>query len=734
MSGRKQHYIPQSFLKGFHIPRKGKTKKVFVFKKGQLSYISSTKDVAAKRHFYSELSMDGSTTLDDQITDYENKLTRLLDLLRESPIDHTIDATIAAEFITHLTMRGAHLRDVFGFGTKELITEIGNIFRNENQVRAMFGIDADTPTPLFREEMEKVLTEQADFFAQVGLPYPLVRQIAFTFVKENFSNFYTGQIPEIMNVLNKIARNVGDFTRNGHVKALSKGLIPDSRIASLCQFSWTLHLVTEGKLILPDCVAVVFHSNSNLSEPYIMSKINQVDVIMCPVCSNKLLIGHRGNAALPELKDFNEEAAACSNTFFVSADKTPEIEKLADRIGEQSKTVIIDAVSNAVDELTSEFALEEQNSQSMINFMEKSAKPETMIAVEHRDKIKVDETQNINYPITFCGCADKETSQKIAEAVDLVVSEMSYSLSLGRLDSITFAADYAAALIDVERGFPSSIPLTPTEDEYSVGVAMAPLVIRNGVAKVSIVMRAWLGHALVSEDPVAKTTAIHILVNQLAHVACIDMICQTLPEMLLSRIEDGWEARLYDCMHSAWKAYFTSRISAGFDPTIGIGYCDILLTALERAIEAIPRERFAYRSHGNLEQFLELAISLIGKMITYAGMLLGHYDGLDQSVYDDKGELTLMLEKIGLRAWLDFFRRDLARLFERRGEWKSIHEFLSLNRHVERVLWQFGVFPWRNDQGEVRVEIPLGTDAAQLFEEKDRKSASDGIDEESIPK
>jgi len=193
VSGRKQHYIPQSFLKGFHIPSKGKTKKVFVFKKGQLPYISSTKDVAAKRHFYSELSMDGSTTLDDQITDYENKMTRLLDLLREAPIDHTIDSTIAAEFITHLTIRGAHLRDVFGFGAKEFITEIGNIFSNEKQVRAMFGIDADVPTPLFREEMEKLLTKQADIFAQVGLPYSLVRQITFTLVKENFSSFYTEQ-------------------------------------------------------------------------------------------------------------------------------------------------------------------------------------------------------------------------------------------------------------------------------------------------------------------------------------------------------------------------------------------------------------------------------------------------------------------------------------------------------------------------------------------------------------
>ena len=33
-------------------------------------------------------------------------------------------------------------------------------------------------------------------------------------------------------------------------------------------------------------------------------------------------------------------------------------------------------------------------------------------------------------------------------------------------------------------------------------------------------------------------------------------------------------------------------------------------------------------------------------------------------------------------------------------------EFLTLNGHIERVLWQFGVFPWRTDQGEVRSRNP----------------------------
>jgi hypothetical protein len=100
--------------------------------------------------------------------------------------------------------------------------------------------------------------------------------------------------------------------------------------------------------------------------------------------------------------------------------------------------------------------------------------------------------------------------------------------------------------------------------------------------------------------------------------------------------------------------------------------------------------------------------------MTCAGMLLGHCDGLQQSVLNDQADLMQILEKNGLRAWIDVFQRDLAGLYERQGKWESVQEFLALNRHVERVLWQFGVFPWRNDQGEVRVEIPLGTDIDRL--------------------
>jgi len=726
VSGRKQHYIPQCLLRGFETPSKGRTKKVWVFKKGQPPYVSSMQDVAAERHFYSEFSTDGSPTLDDRITDYENELGRLLSLLRQWPVDSTVDATIVAELITHLTIRGAHLRDVFGLGVKEVITGVANIFTNENRMRTLLGIDTDSPTPLLREQIDKVLSGQPNLLAQIGLPESVVRQMAFTLVKEQFHHFYANQSPEMTSMFNDIVRNVSGMARQGHAKALASGLTPASRVAALSQFSWTIRLLSEGGLILPDCVAIVIQSDGNVPEPYMMGRADETNTVLCPICTNRLLIGRRADAMLPDVQGFNEAAAACSHAFFVSASRTPDLGKLADRIGERSKVTVLNAVTSAVNEFIAKSTVNEHRLQSVVKSEEGQVLSETTIATPHHGKREVDDAQDLNYLVTFRDCADQETAQRIAAAVNEVVSGMNPSIPFGRLDRISFARDYAAVLQEMDRGFPTSRPLVPMEEEWGVGVAMAPLVLRDGVPKVSIVMRAWLGYALIGNDREAQTRATHVLANQLAHVVCVDLMYQAVPEILLSRVEDEWEARLYFHIHAVWTAYFASRMSAGCDPAIGSGYREILVTALERTREAIPRERLTYRSHGDLDRFLESAITAIGTVMTQAGMLLGHCDGVCQLAYDDKGDLTQALEKTGLRAWVDVFRHDLARLFERRGQWESVQEFLALNRHIERVLWQFGVFPWRNEQGQVRVEIPLGTDAAQLLKDKDGKPASGG--------
>lgn len=49
------------------------------------------------------------------------------------------------------------------------------------------------------------------------------------------------------------------------------------------------------------------------------------------------------------------------------------------------------------------------------------------------------------------------------------------------------------------------------------------------------------------------------------------------------------------------------------------------------------------------------------------------------------------------------------------GQWECFDEFLALDVHVERLMWQMGMLPWHGPEG-VRVEVPIFTDIERLGE------------------
>ena len=75
MSGRKQHYIPQSLLRGFASRATKDDAYVFCFQKDGRVFEPNTKNIAAERDFYSDPS---NTLLDDAITEKEKDIADLL--------------------------------------------------------------------------------------------------------------------------------------------------------------------------------------------------------------------------------------------------------------------------------------------------------------------------------------------------------------------------------------------------------------------------------------------------------------------------------------------------------------------------------------------------------------------------------------------------------------------------------------------------------------------------------
>ncbi|MEO5868030.1 MAG: DUF4238 domain-containing protein [Sphingomonas sp.] len=143
MSGKNQHYIPQSLLRAFRIGP-GKIARVFKFQAEGI-FPLPTKQVAAEDWYYSHLSTDGSKTLDDLITDHEGgQLTADFEALYAAPAG-SIEAALAARTIGHLYGRVDHVRGVVRTGAALLADMIEQLFGGEDELRYMLGTDGPLP-------------------------------------------------------------------------------------------------------------------------------------------------------------------------------------------------------------------------------------------------------------------------------------------------------------------------------------------------------------------------------------------------------------------------------------------------------------------------------------------------------------------------------------------------------------------------------------------------------------
>lgn len=707
MAGSKQHNIPQALLRGFRIPGGGnKDSKTWLYEKGIEPRPEFIKDeVAVERHFYSEPSKDGSRTLDDDITDFETALGRRLHKLKTAPIGQTVHADNAAKIIAHLTIRNAHLRRTFTGGVKTLLDRAVEMFCNEATLGPILGFDQATPTERLKTLIDEHLKENPAL-APTGLPSHVLHQIAHMMLKERFRTFFAEQVPFRTALLGTLVAQAPAFIRDSHNKILSSTLVPDGRVEPLKKLHWRMLPCPHEGFVLPDCVALAVDDQSGF-KPLIMADLKDVTSVLMPLSSERMLAGFSRGAAVPELEGFNEAAVTASHSFFIVGRLDERLKVLADRIGETSGRFMEETIGSTFNEFLAE--------RSPVLAVTTVPNSDDLLCGGETPETEVEPTppKAPRYSVHFLGCADQAAADAIGTTLYTVTESLVQMMPLDRLDGITFAADYPAALRDLDRGFSITAPLHPTTEEYGVGVSMAPSVLRDGICKTHIVVRGEIGHSLINPDENVWRPALHLIVGQLAHASCTQILDESLPGILLKPIDDRYDAFLYSCIHAAWTGYFTARASAAFYPEGGTGHQELLLSALKRAGDDVPDARLAYRFHGSIDKLLEITMPRIADILRFSGSVLGHYDGLEKSFFDDP-TLTAALEKMGLRDWIVFFDSELSALWDRRGRWASFDEFLMLNRHVERLFWLYGLFPWRTEDGQIHITVPIASDAARL--------------------
>jgi len=694
VSGPNQHYLPRFLQKPFGI--RPKRKEIWVFARGASPEQKRLKEVGASDYFYSDPSVAGERTLDDNITDIETPVSRRLSVIREMPIGSVINAADAAEIVNHLVPRTAHVRVSIERGLRMMAQGIETILNDDERLQSLMGLHQDEPNEIFRQNVTEKLDE-IDGFGNFGLPKELIQRVAFFMAKENFTSLASDVLPILRTAFATWLRASGGFVREGHNKALAQMPYSTPRLKLLESLSWTIQAGPKEGAILPDCAALAV-DRSGQTAPAMFADWDEVAAIILPVSPDKLLVGAAVEYKLAKLPDFNDEAAKSSHDFFLASTASPYFGGLHERLGERSIKLIEDGVSGAMEP-----------------YLGRAPEPRDEDAPLFPVDLINQSDESWQYELSLIGCGNAENAQELSNAIQGIVTSLARALPLHRLDGITIAYDYREAVASLDRGYEGASAPDTAPEEIGQGIARTVSVQRNGRWKERIIVDAGAAFALLSDDSGHVEWGLYILVRQLAEVAISELIERQLPGVWMNPISDPLQGFLYPSLHPAIFGYLGSHVSAGFGnpPHHADVKRELLITALGEMKSAGLAARLEYRHHGDMDRLLAVVMPRISYALQFAADLLGHCAASGTDPFDCDGELTTALTDVGLQQWFPIFRNRLERLRLRMGNWESFDEFLALNVHVERLMWQLGMLPWKTPDG-IRIEIPLGTDIEAL--------------------
>ena len=673
-----------------------KRPQVFVYRRSSNAYLSWIGDVATKRDFYSSPMTDGSVTLDDEITSYENRLGPMLARLRGIESGLIDDRAGPAELVAHLCARAAFMRNFFDAALQELTLNVGTLLSDRDVVRAYLRMDESDGGPWLSEEIDKAINGIGVVSKDAGVRALLKRLLVFGF-REEFDGFHSTQMGQLNTAIADFRKGLPAAIRQAHARTLLETKAPEERLEGLAKLRWwKVHSSTS--LILPDCIAV--SSDSSLETgfaPYMTHSNDALEYVLVPIDSRQMLIGCR-NQSNPEdrhVDNFNRIAVRCSIDFFLSQVRDKRMDDLAATLGAVPERAVEEAVREGLADFSKPLS-SDVKSPSVAKDLASS--------------------DSYSYDVSFIGCVNLHAGQMIANAVKLVVDSVSGPQPLRFLAQVIFAADYERVLTELDRGFEVGKGLTTTTVSYGTGVAMAPLVVREGKVKCVLVARAWIGIALLEDETPDFFAALHTLICMVARVKYMSIVNNAFPEFLIKPIADPWDAFFIRHVESVSSAYFGARAASHIGSDFGSGYIALFRDSLAMAAKHIPTQRLAYRTSANLDSFLQTALPALGDVLIHAASALGHFDGIgnDPLLASTDEDLGRLLRSLSLTKWIDTYRIDLQRIYDFRGEWESSRELLAVSIHLERLLWAFGVFPWRTTDGMIRVEIPTESDATFL--------------------
>ena len=700
MAGKKQHFIPQHYLKAFVIP--GSKNQMWMYRRGKTNGIRvALRNAATQQYFYSKSTIDGTPSLDDLITEYERKLHKTVNELRNLDAGEKIDSEKISEVVTHLSVRSSYPREFLN----EIAFSASGTFRKhvpEELTDAFNKLPRNHPPEKLYSLICKELRKR-NFFEITQVSESALVNCAYFNIRENSRLFLTEYQNTLDVILDQFTKAAKQTIENEHKFVLKESFVPDARVLQLSQLEWRLTEFEGTGVILPDCTSIAFDGEE--WNPSICVNANKLQVVLLPITPNKIAVGKKSNESKLNLSSFNFHASRCSHEFFLSNYASQDLVKLLDDIGRDEKmSVLIEneskhALSDSIEELF-------------------CARIRVEIPTEKKFVDCKAETKGVScnkqeYSIAFLDFGDQGLLTDVANSISMLLDFASGSFPVESVSGFTFANDYKSAVKRVGHRVDSMKDFEPIETQNYRGMGIPITTISNGEISTHLVFRSSVAIDLICENKERKEDANMKICNLLASASLTKLLTNKFPQQTLRPIQDAYEASLYAFTSRVFNAFYCSSVSKLNERQLK-NYEDLALSALQRSVEEIPNMRRAYRNHGNIETFYSQSADLISHVLVFFAMILGTNSAIDREL-PANSKLVKALKKHELCNWANLFNEDLNEFKAEINNWADFEEMFFVNRHFERLMAQCGLFLERTEDKGIYVNVPYYTDFHYLL-------------------
>ncbi|WP_156925317.1 DUF4238 domain-containing protein [Nitratidesulfovibrio termitidis] len=648
MSGNEQHYIPRMLLRKFEAVSSCRKQHVYSYHKHYPVRLKAIRGVASRLHFYSE-NKKGS--LDDLITGYENRLLSIFKRISCCGDGQCADVDDAAEYVAHLSVRVDHFRSVMARAVVSLVSIATKEICRDGVLEAFLVNEDGSPKEILKNEIAEFIKRK-----EVDLPpFPddLLGRIVMEFFFEKRPALMADISVQFEKMSDCLEDKAAEAAEGAHKRVLGMSLAPQVRAKGLRRLHWVVLESLKDVYILPDCVAICLKDERSDPSPLLYENSESLKCVMTPLSPRKLLVGYSDEVPLGIGGIFNELAAKCSESFFVSSYESDGLSLMRGYIGKRSSSVIDEQVISAVESTLASRAGHAEG--------------------QSCERVEPGVAGEFECIFLFEGVAEEERGE-IVRAVGEVVSAFFSAYDISSLGAITFFTEY--------EGRPHAYIVSEINDE---------------TLRISIFAHADVARELVGGGSERRLVSLYTLVFLLARIAARGMVCSMFPRFKTGVVFGNLYDGMLSSMYSAWEGYFSARISARLNPAIGGDYASAARQALVRAAHDIYAARLRFHETRDFEVFYSVLFNRTSEFLEKLGFFLGHLDGVKEVKDASVSFARLGLHEYDLYEWGILLAKEFSVVYENYGVWRGEHVFRNLVVKMDRVYWAFKVFILERD-------------------------------------